>query len=112
MEAKPKKIKKVGDNYLKTVWEDGFESVISLENFRKECPCAQCQADKKEDKKTFAIPMGMMYKEGMNELTELKPMGNYAVKAVWGDGHDTGIYDWAYFRKVFEKHKIENYDKG
>ncbi|TVP80480.1 DUF971 domain-containing protein [Thioalkalivibrio sp.] len=34
-------------------------------------------------------------KEDVN-ITEVEPVGNYAVKLVFSDGHDTGIYDWDY----------------
>ncbi|GAB3625206.1 hypothetical protein PTE30175_01643 [Pandoraea terrae] len=30
------------------------------------------------------------------ELTGLEPVGNYAVRPVFSDGHDTGIYSWDY----------------
>ena len=30
------------------------------------------------------------------EITALEPVGNYAVKPVFSDGHDTGIYSWDY----------------
>jgi DUF971 family protein len=29
-------------------------------------------------------------------IVELEPVGNYAVKPVFSDGHDTGIYSWEY----------------
>ena len=29
-------------------------------------------------------------------LTALEPVGNYAVKPVFSDGHDTGIFTWDY----------------
>lgn len=32
-------------------------------------------------------------KENVN-ISALQPMGNYAVKPVFDDGHDTGIYSW------------------
>ncbi len=31
------------------------------------------------------------------EITELEPVGAYAVRPVFSDGHDTGIYSWDYF---------------
>jgi DUF971 family protein len=31
------------------------------------------------------------------EITELDPVGAYAVRPVFSDGHDTGIYSWDYF---------------
>jgi DUF971 family protein len=30
-------------------------------------------------------------------ITELDPVGAYAVRPVFSDGHDTGIYSWDYF---------------
>jgi DUF971 family protein len=29
-------------------------------------------------------------------LTDLEPVGNYAVKPVFSDGHDSGIFSWDY----------------
>jgi DUF971 family protein len=30
------------------------------------------------------------------DIVDLEPVGNYAVKPVFSDGHDTGIYSWDY----------------
>src|SRR6478735_12043023 len=30
------------------------------------------------------------------EVTDLEPVGNYAVKPTFSDGHDTGIFSWQY----------------
>ena len=27
-------------------------------------------------------------------ITEIRPVGNYAIKIVYDDGHDSGLYDW------------------
>lgn len=29
-------------------------------------------------------------------ITELEPVGNYAVRPLFSDGHDTGLYSWDY----------------
>lgn len=29
-------------------------------------------------------------------ITEIKPVGNYALQLVFDDGHDTGLYSWDY----------------
>ena len=29
-------------------------------------------------------------------LTDVQPVGNYAVKLVFDDGHDSGLYSWDY----------------
>ena len=30
------------------------------------------------------------------EITAIEPVGSYAVKLVFSDGHDTGLYSWEY----------------
>ena len=34
-------------------------------------------------------------KENVNILT-IEPVGNYAIKLIFSDGHDTGLYSWDY----------------
>lgn len=33
-------------------------------------------------------------------LTEVRPVGHYALQLVFDDGHDTGLYTWAYLREL------------
>ena len=33
-------------------------------------------------------------------ITDIKPVGNYAVQLVFDDGHDTGIFSWDYLRQL------------
>ena len=33
-------------------------------------------------------------------IVRLDPVGNYAVKIVFSDGHDTGLYTWPYLLKL------------
>jgi len=33
-------------------------------------------------------------------ITDIKPVGNYALQLVFSDGHDTGIYSWTYLREL------------
>ncbi len=30
----------------------------------------------------------------------IEPVGNYAIKIIFDDGHDTGLYTWDYLRKL------------
>ena len=38
-------------------------------------------------------------KENVN-ISAIEPVGNYAVKLVFDDGHSTGIYSWDYLRDL------------
>lgn len=33
-------------------------------------------------------------------IRQVEPVGNYAVKLVFDDGHDTGLYTWAYLYEL------------
>ena len=33
-------------------------------------------------------------------ITDIKPVGNYALQLVFDDGHDTGLYSWDYLYKL------------
>ena len=33
-------------------------------------------------------------------ITKVEPVGNYAVRLVFDDGHDTGLYTWAYLYEL------------
>ena len=37
------------------------------------------------------------------EIKEIEPVGSYAVKLVFSDGHDTGLYSWDYLHELGEK---------
>jgi ATP-binding protein involved in chromosome partitioning len=34
------------------------------------------------------------------KIKELRPVGNYAVRIVFDDGHDTGLYAWSYLQTL------------
>ena len=39
-------------------------------------------------------------------ITEILPVGSYAIKIVYDDGHDSGLYDWAYLYDLGKKQAI------
>jgi len=34
------------------------------------------------------------------EITAIEPVGHYAVRLLFSDGHNTGLYTWAYLREL------------
>jgi DUF971 family protein len=34
------------------------------------------------------------------KIRELRPVGKYAAKIVFDDGHDTGLYSWSYLQEL------------
>ena len=43
-------------------------------------------------------------------ITGVEPVGNYAIKLIFDDGHDSGIYDWNYLYSLCT-HKDEYWDE-
>ena len=44
-------------------------------------------------------------KQDVNIL-EIRPVGNYAIKIVYDDGHDSGLYDWNYLYDLGRKQAL------
>ena len=38
-------------------------------------------------------------------ITDIKPVGHYALQLVFDDGHDTGLYAWDYLYELCVNHK-------
>jgi DUF971 family protein len=74
-------------------FDDGFVCDIPFETLRVESPSAEVQGHGPGQKK---IIKG---KENVQVL-EAHPVGRYAVRLVFDDGHETGIYSWAYLRTL------------
>ena len=39
-------------------------------------------------------------------ITDVEPVGTYAVKLVFSDGHNTGLYAWNYFYDLGKNHDL------
>lgn len=37
-------------------------------------------------------------------ITDIKPVGHYALQLIFDDGHDSGIYSWTYLRELADNH--------
>ena len=74
---------------LEVAFSDGAEFKISFELMRVHSPSAEVQGHG---------PGQEILQTGKREVNvvELEPIGNYAVKPVFSDGHDTGIFSWDY----------------
>ena len=43
-------------------------------------------------------------------IKAIEPVGQYAVRLIYDDGHDTGLYSWKYLRELGEQ-QAENWRK-
>ncbi len=66
---------------------DGTEGTLSAEFLRIFSPSAEVRGHGGGE------PMLVIGKEQV-KLVAIEPVGRYAVKLVFDDGHDSGLYDW------------------
>ena len=81
------------EKILKVSFNTGEVFSITAELLRVESPSAEVQGHSSGEKKTIA---GRMHVGIIN----IEPVGNYAVKIVFDDLHDTGLYSWQYLYKL------------
>ena len=97
----PSEIKlKKSERLLEIAFEDGTSFSLPAEYLRVESPSAEVQGHGAGRKTT--VP-------GKRNVTieALEPVGNYAVRIVFGDGHDSGLFTWeTLYRLGAEREKI------
>jgi len=80
-------------------WEDGSESFIPLERLRRACPCAGCKGEMDVMGNVYKNPDKPLSPQAF-KLVRMEKVGGYALKPVWGDGHQTGLFAYDYLRRV------------
>ena len=78
---------------LEVAFDDGQAIRLSAEKLRVESPSAEVQGHSPSQKRAVTG------KENV-AIVAIEPVGNYAIKIVFDDGHDTGLYSWDYLRKL------------
>ncbi|MGA2873211.1 MAG: DUF971 domain-containing protein [Candidatus Dormibacteria bacterium] len=76
-------------------WRDGGTSTIPFAALRQACPCALCRGEMGSPGRFQGDPS---LRAGEDELSDVQLVGNYGLKAIWVDGHDTGIYRFEQLR--------------
>ena len=91
--ATPTKIKLHKQEYLEISWDNGKNIKYPLKFLRDESPDA---GNKGETIlwKHYAPPPKQQLKPESYEIEKIEAVGNYAIKIIWKDGYDYGIYSW------------------
>jgi DUF971 family protein len=84
---------------LLVTWADGHTSNLPLRMLRKYCPCAGCQGERDILGRTV-LPIVKTSYDGPITATGAELVGNYALRIDWSDGHNAGIYTFAYLRQL------------
>ncbi|RJX78463.1 gamma-butyrobetaine hydroxylase-like domain-containing protein [Pseudomonas sp. LS-2] len=92
MMAAPRSIGNSRDRQLlRLSWQDGSEQHIGHVQLRQLCPCSQCRAFRLRGMKPVVADS--------IRLLEVHAQG-YGLQLVFSDGHQRGIYPWAYLAQL------------
>jgi DUF971 family protein len=78
---------------LTVTFDDGARFALPAEYLRVESPSAEVQGHGPSQKQT--VP-GRRHVG----ITAIEPVGQYAVRLVFDDLHDTGIFSWEYLHEI------------
>lgn len=74
-------------------FDDGTQISLPAELLRVESPSAAVQGHSPDQKQTVSG------KHAVN-IAAVEPIGHYAVRITFTDGHDTGIFSWALLQQM------------
>ena len=81
---------------LTVIYDTGEIKNLSAELLRTESPSAEVQGHHPSQK------IKVIGKEFVT-ITDIKAVGNYAIRLIFSDGHQTGIYTWDYLYQLEDK---------
>lgn len=97
---KPVIIRRQGEDQLFIEWDDGQSGTITWRDLRANCPCATCREEREKPPDPFRILSDKDLSGGPPRPVAMEPVGYYAYKITWNDGHDTGIYTLENLREL------------
>jgi DUF971 family protein len=78
---------------LHVSFDDGVTYALPAEYLRVESPSAEVQGHSPDQKQIVAGRRGVA-------IVGIEPVGHYAVRLVFDDRHDSGIYSWTYLAEL------------
>jgi DUF971 family protein len=84
---------KRAEKALEIAFEDGAQFRLPAEYLRVESPSAEVQGHGPGQKT-------LVHGRAEVGIVAVEPVGNYAVRLVFDDRHDTGIYSWTYLYEL------------
>ena len=84
-------------------WKDGHHSSFDNQYLRDWCPCAGCTGahgtePRKKTSEAAVSPFQMF--TAKPKMLAIEPVGSYAFRIEWNDGHNTGIYSYDHLRSI------------
>lgn len=102
----PTHLERQPDRRLLIEWSDGQRRLYRSSELRKACPCATCREKRaagEGDKMQSLLKVIAPHEAEPVAIAAMEPVGNYAYKLHFSDGHDTGIYTFEFLRELGEE---------
>ena len=94
----PSEIKlKKAERRLEVRFDDGSAFALPAEYLRVESPSAEVQGHGTGNKTIVSGKRNVA-------ITSLEPVGNYAVRIIFSDGHDSGLFTWETLYRLGHDH--------
>ena len=99
------RVDQTGGTGMRIEWRDGHVSEWTFAWLRAACPCATCHEERDREGRAAGVakakPASLlpMY-EAPARPVEVTPVGKYALRFKWNDGHEAGLYSWDYLRNT------------
>ena len=87
------------ERVLRVAFDDGRSFSLPAEYLRTQSPSAEVQGHSESQRQTVGGKQ-------MVAITGIEQVGNYAVKLLFDDGHDTGLYSWSYLHELGRDHDL------
>lgn len=78
---------------LHVAFADGARFALPAEYLRVESPSAEVQGHSPDQRVLVAGKRAI-------RITAIEPVGHYAVRLIFDDGHDSGIYSWEWLHML------------
>ena len=93
---------KRAERVLEVAFEDGARFQYPAELLRVESPSAEVQGHSPSQRKIVPNKRNVRF-------IGAEPVGNYAIRLLFDDGHDSGYYSWAYLYELGQ-HMAERWE--
>jgi len=87
-------------SFLTVTFDNNDKFQLAAEYLRVESPSAEVQGHGASQKQIVAGKRHV-------KIEVLEPVGNYAVRIRFDDGHDTGLYSWDYLHELGKDHDVK-----
>lgn len=81
---------------LRVAFTNGVSESLPAEMLRVMSPSAEVRGHSPEERKLVSGKRAVA-------IRQIEPIGNYAVKLVFSDGHDTGLFTWPYLYDLAQR---------